>query len=218
MLQQQIRDLTERLVGYARLVEDMIERSTAALAARDPAPLDEVTGAKEHRANELEVELEAAAAGLIAQFQPKARDLRTVLMVLGITNDLERLGDHAVNIAEAVRWLLANAPRQDLSAVPGMAQAAVRMIYDAIGAFITGDAARARGVCESDQLVDDLASGILRETEAAMAGDPSSIEGGLHVLKIAGNLERIADLATNIGEDVIYMVDGRVIKHHRDAP
>jgi phosphate transport system protein len=215
MLQQQIRDLTERLVGYARLVEDMIERSTDALAARDQAPLADVVGAKEHRANELEVELEAAGAGVIAQFQPKARDLRTVLMVLGITNDLERLGDHAVNIAEAVRWLLANAPQQDLSAVPRMAKAAVRMIDDAIGAFIAGDAALARRVCESDQTVDDLADGILRETVAVMAGNPSSIEAGLQVLKIAGNLERIADLATNIGEDLIYMVEGLVIKHHQ---
>jgi phosphate transport system protein len=215
MLHQQIRDLTERLVGYARLVEDMIERSTAALALGDTAALDEVTGEKEHRANDLEVELEAATAALIAQFQPKARDLRTLLMVLGITNDLERLGDHAVNIAEAVRWLLDNAPRQDLSAVPRMATAAVRMIDEAIGAFIAGDAARARRVCESDQVVDDLATGILRETESTMASDPRSIEGGLQVLKIAGNLERIADLATNIGEDVVYMVEGTVIKHHR---
>lgn len=217
MLQQQIRDLTERLVGYARLVEDMIEHSTAAFAGGDPSALDEVTGATEHRANDLEVELEAATVALIAQFQPKARDLRTLLMVLGITNDLERLGDHAVNIAEAVRWLLANAPRQDLSAVHRMAAAAVRMIDEAIGAFIAGDASRARHVCESDQAVDDLASGILRETETTMAGDPAGIEAGLQVLKIAGNIERIADLATNIGEDVVYMVEGRVIKHHRTS-
>jgi len=217
MLQQQIRDLTERLVEYARLVEGMIEASTTALATRAPGAvaLDEVTGAKEHRANELEVELEEAAAALIAQFQPKARDLRTVLMVLGITNDLERLGDHAVNIAEAVRWLLAHAPDRSAGELPRMATAAVRMIDEAIGAFIASDAARARTVCESDQAVDDLAGAILRATEAAMAGEPGGIEAGLQVLKIAGNLERIADLATNIGEDVVYMVEGTVIKHHR---
>ena len=215
MLQEQIRDLTGRLVGYARLVEGMIERCIAALAAGDPAPLAGVVGEQEHRANELEVELEAAGAALIAQFQPKARDLRTVLMVLGITNDLERLGDHAVNIAEAVRWLLAQAPRHDRSVLPRMAAAAVRMIDDAISAFVAGDAALARRVCESDQIVDDLADGVLRETVVAMAGNPSSIEAGLEVLKIAGNLERIADLATNIGEDLVYMVEGLVIKHHR---
>jgi phosphate transport system protein len=218
MLREQIRNLTERLAGYARLVEGMIERTTAALVSRDPALLAEVVGVQERRANELEVEIAAAATAVIAQFQPKARDLRTVLMVLGITDDLERLGDHAVNIAEAGRWLLANAPAQSFSAVPRMAEAAVRMIDDAITAFIAGDAALARRVCESDAAVDGLAESILRETEAAMAGDPSSIEAGLRVLKIAGNLERIADLATNIGEDVIYMVDGRVIKHHRDDP
>ena len=217
MLQQQIRNLTERLVGYARLVEDMIEQTAEVLSTRDPAPLADVLGEKERRANELEVEMDAAATEVIAQFQPKARDLRTVLMVLRITNDLERLGDHAVNIAGAVRWLLANAPRQDLSAVPRMARAAVGMIDDAIRAFIAGDAALARRICASDQTVDDIASGILRDAVAAMAGNPSSIEAGLHVLKIAGNLERIADLATNIGEDLIYMVEGRVIKHHREG-
>jgi phosphate transport system protein len=217
MLQEQIRDLKERLVGYARLVEDMIQSSTLALASRDPGPLDEVTGAREHRANELEVELDAAAIAVIAQFQPKARDLRTVLMVLGITNDLERLGDHAVNIAEAARWLLANAPSPTPPSVPAMAAAAVRMIDDAIAAFIAGDAALARSVCEADQAVDDLADDILREAVAAMAGDPSVIEAGLRVLKIAADLERIADLATNIGEDVVYMVEGRVIKHHREG-
>ncbi len=217
MLQEQIGNLTERLVGYARLVEGMIERATAALGSRDPSPLADVVGAQERRANELEVELDAAATAVIAQFQPKARDLRTVLMVLGITDDLERLGDHAVNIAEAVRWLLANAPQRSFSGVLRMAEAAVRMIDEAITAFITGDAALGRRVCGSDAVVDGLAEGILRETGAVMAGDPSSIEAGLRVLKIAGNLERIADLATNIGEDVVYMVDGRVIKHHGDA-
>jgi phosphate transport system protein len=217
MLQDQIRNLKERLVGYARLVEGMIESSTLALASRDPAPLDEVTGVREHRANALEVELDAAATAVIAQFQPKARDLRTVLMVLGITNDLERLGDHAVNIADAARWLLAYTPAPTPPSVPVMAAVAVRMVDDAISAFIAGDAALARNVCEADQAVDDLADEILREAVAAMACNPSAIEAGLRVLKIAGNLERIADLATNIGEDVVYMVEGRVIKHHQEG-
>jgi phosphate transport system protein len=217
MLQEQIRNLKERLVGYARLVEGMIESSTLALASRDPAPLDEVTGVREHRANALEVELDAAATAVIAQFQPKARDLRTVLMVLGITNDLERLGDHAVNIADAARWLLAYTPAPTPPSVPVMAAAAVRMVDDAISAFIAGDAALARNVCEADQAVDDLADDILRETVVTMACDPSAIEAGLRVLKIAGDLERIADLATNIGEDVVYMVEGRVIKHHQEG-
>jgi phosphate transport system protein len=217
MLQEQIRGLKERLVGFARLVEGMIERSTAALGSRDPVPLDEVTGAEEHRANDLEVELDAAATAVIAQYQPKARDLRTVLMVLGITNDLERLGDHAVNIAEAVRWLLANAPPPAPPSLPVIAAAAVKMIDEVIAAFVAGDAVLARSVCEADQAVDDLADKILRETLASMACDPGAIAAGLQVLRIAGNLERIADLATNIGEDVVYMVEGRVIKHHQEG-
>lgn len=217
MLQQQVRDLTGRLVGYARLVEDMIERSTAALESRDPTALDEVIGPLEDRANAFEVDLEAAAVALIAQFQPEARDLRAVLMVLGIANDLERLGDHAVNIAPAGRQLLAGSAVRDVGSVPRMARAAVRMIDDAIAAFIAGDAALARRVCESDQAVDDMADGILRETVAVMAADPARIEAGLAVLRVAGNLERVADLATNLGEDVIYLIEGRVIKHRREG-
>jgi phosphate transport system protein len=217
MLQEQIESLKASLIMYARLVEDMIERSVKAFGARQREVLEAIIDREEPRANELELELEEECISLIAQFEPKARELRTVLMVLGITNDLERLADHAVNISEAARDILARTPLRIQSEIPRMAELAIRMVEDSIQAFIEEDVGLARKVCESDNAVDDLAD-LIRERLVEMmaeARDPAIIEPSLSVLKIAANLERIADLSTNIGEDVIFMVEGRVIKHHK---
>jgi phosphate transport system protein len=145
-----------------------------------------------------------------------ARDLRTLLMILRITNDLERIADHAVNIAESVRELLADFLPSPADALPRMFDETILMVDCAIRSFIGGDAALGQKVCESDTSVDTLATGILERVSASMSKDPAIVSPSLAVLKIAGNLERIADLSTNIGEDVIYMAEGRVIKHHRE--
>ncbi len=216
MPHQQVDELKARLVGYARLVEGMIEKSVKALRQRRPEALREVIGEDERRVNEQELELESACAAFIAQHQPKARQLRTALMVLGMTNDLERMGDHAVNIAEAALDLLGRFSRDVGGSLPRLAEEAVRMVGGSIRAFIGEDTALARQVCEGDSVVDGLATGILEDLVAAMAADRALIEPGLLVLKIAANLERIADLSTNMGEDVIYMAEGRVIKHHHE--
>jgi phosphate transport system protein len=212
MLKEQIESLKARLILYARLVADMIERGVKAFGARQPEVLAEIMERDEPRANELELELEEECIGLIAQFEPKARELRTVLMVLGITNDLERLADHAVNISEAARAL------RTQTEIPRLAELAVGMVEDSIRAFIEEDAGLARDVCGRDNAVDELADLVRAQLVKAMvaAQDSSTIEPSLSVLKIAANLERIADLSTNIGEDVIFMVEGRVIKHHKE--
>jgi phosphate transport system protein len=218
MLQERIESLKASLTKYARLVEGMIERSVKAFVSRQPEVLETIIIRDEPRANELELELEEEGISLIAQFEPKARELRTALMVLGITNDLERLADHAVNIAEAARNILARAPLPSRSELPRLAELAIGMLQDCIRAFIEEDVALARKVCQSDHAVDELADQIREQLVQTMvtAGDPAIIEPSLSVLKIAANLERIADLSTNIGEDVIFMVEGRVIKHHKE--
>jgi len=217
MLKEQIESLKLRLVRYARLVADMIERSVKGFISRQPEILEEIITRDEPRANELELELEEECISLIAQFEPKARELRTVLMVLGITNDLERLADHAVNIAEAAGTILARTPLHMESELPRMAALAIRMVEDSIQAFIEEDAALARKVCQSDNAVDELADLIRGRLVQTMveARETVIIDPSLSVLKISANLERIADLSTNIGEDVIFMVEGRVIKHHK---
>jgi phosphate transport system protein len=217
MLKEQIEALKARLIRYARLAADMIERSVKAFVARQSEVLEQIIGRDEPQANELELELEEECISLIAQFEPKARELRTVLMVLGINNDLERLADHAVNIAEAARDMQTLTPLRAQTEIPRLAGLAIRMVEDSIRAFVEEDVGLARRVCERDNTVDELADRIRGQLVEAMiaAGDPSIIEPSLSVLKIAANLERVADLSTNIGEDVIFMVEGRVIKHHK---
>jgi phosphate transport system protein len=210
---QALEAVKAKLAMFARFVEYMIGRSVKAYLDNQPELLQRVVEGEEKRANTFEMELEQECTALIAQFQPRARELRTVLMMLGTTTDLERMADHAVNIAEAARGLSGGFPVAPPPAMTRMAEATTRMLGESIRAFVSEDAALAARVCQSDDTVDSLADEILTEMTASMGRDPAAIEGGLAVLKIAGNLERIADLSTNICEDVIYMAEGRVIKH-----
>jgi phosphate transport system protein len=213
----QLDALKTRLVVYARFVEEMIEKSRKALITRERELLSDIIQTDEPRANEFEMDLEEECTSLIAQHQPMARDLRTILMVLRITNDLERIADHAVNIAEAVRDHITGSPLAPDDPVVRMFEEAIHMVDCSIRAFIGEDARLGQKVCETDTTVDTLATGILEKMSALMTEDPSRIAQSLSLLKIAANLERVADLSTNIGEDVIYMTEGRVIKHHRQA-
>jgi len=212
----QIHSLKERLVAYARLVEEMIVRSRAALVERQPGILAVIIEEDEPHANSLEMDLEEECTSIIAQHQPMGRELRTLLMILRITNDLERIADHVVNIAESVRQLLREGASWPVEGLPRMFDETIRMIDCAIQSFVGQDGGLGRKVCETDSVVDSLATGILERTSLSLSADRASVSRSLAVLKIAGNLERIADLATNIGEDVIYMSEGRVIKHHRE--
>ncbi|HTP58366.1 MAG TPA: phosphate signaling complex protein PhoU [Spirochaetia bacterium] len=212
----QIQDLSAHVVAYARHVEDMIAQCRASLLGRTPAALTDVVEKAEPRANEFEVELEEECTSLIAQHQPMAKELRTILMVRSMTNDLERMADHAVNIAEAAlecTGLFDSYPDKDLLK---LFDETISMVERAVRSFIGADARLAKEVCQADALVDQMAAEMLERISTNMTRDSLTIEESLCVLKIAGNLERIADLSTNIGEDVIYMTEGRVIKHHHD--
>ena len=216
MLEERLPALKRELIEYATLVETMIEKSIRGLMRKDHALLSDVIEQDEPRANAFEIELDEHCTNLIAQYQPIAKDLRTVLMILKMNSDIERMGDHAVNIAESGMYLIERTPVKPLLDTPRMAEEVVKMVTDSLLSFINEDARLARSVCERDDIVDGLANQILRELITYMSADPSTIERSLHLLDIAGNLERIADLSTNIGEDVIFMVEGRVIKHHKD--
>ena len=216
MLIPQLDELKGRLVAYGQFVQDMIEKSRRALVSRQSDLPREIIDVDEPRANKTEIELEAECTSLIARHQPMAKDLRTILMVMGMTNDLERIADHSVNIAEAVVEHINGTSLRPDDDVLTMFEETIRMVDQAIRAFITEDAVLGQRVCESDNTVDDLATRILEGLSASMTTTPSAVPEKLALLKIAGNLERIADLSTNIGEDVIYMTEGRVIKHHQE--
>jgi len=209
-------ELKARLAAYGQFVQQMIEKSRSALVTRQLELPRQIIDTDEPRANKTEIELEAECTSLIARHQPMARDLRTILMVMGITNDLERMADHAVNIAEAVGDHINGTSLKPDNAVLLMFEKTISMLDGSIRAFINEDAALGQRVCESDNAVDELATSILEGLSASMTKVPASVPENLALLKIAGNLERVADLSTNIGEDVIYMTEGRVIKHHQE--
>lgn len=213
MLDVRIAELKGKLIEFGRLAQHMIEESTKGLMRRDKDLLREVLDKDEPKANSFDIEIDQLCTATIAQFQPKARELRTVLMILKMTADLERMADHAVNIAESALYLIERPAVKPLLDTPRMAEETVSMVNDSLMAFVDEDAVLAKQVCERDSIVDGLANQILRELITYMSSDPSTIERSLHILQISGNLERIADLSTNIGEDVIFMVEGKVIKH-----
>jgi len=216
MLTEKLTDLKKDLVEYAALVEAMVEDGIQGLLQKDADKLQNILSKYEPRANLKDIELDEKCIALIAQYQPKAKDLRTILMVLEINRDLERMGDHAVNVAQSALYLIERPNVKPLLDIPRMSGIVNGMLRDSINAFIQEDSLLAKNVCERDDQVDELRGQILRELITYMSADVSTIERALHIIRISGNLERIADLTTNIGEEVIFMVEGRVLKHHQE--
>lgn len=211
-----LTNLKKELLEYATLVEAMVGKSISGLQEHQDDLLAEVIGTDEPKANSFEVDLDERCVTIIAQHQPTGKALRTIIMILHINSNLERIGDHAVTISESALFLIERPMVKPLIDIPRMADLVKSMIADSISSFIHEDPGLARSVCERDNVVDGLRDQILRELITFMTSDPATIERALQLMKIASNLERIADLTTNICEDVIYMVKGKVIKHHKD--
>lgn len=216
MLEEKINELKKRLIDYTTLVMSMVEKSVNGLVDRKEDLLVSVVEKDEPRANNFEIELDEVCTTLIVQLQPRAKDLRTILMVQKMNNDLERIADHAVNISQSALNLIELPLVKPLIDIPRMADEVTKMANDAVNAFIREDTKLAKTVCERDGVVDGLRDQILRELITYMVSDSSTIERSLHLINISKNLERIADLSTNICEDVIFLVEGRIIKHHRE--
>jgi phosphate transport system protein len=212
--EEKIADLKKELIEFATLVERMIEKSVDGLVKRDVEQLLEVLHKDEPKANAKDIKLDEMCTSLLAQFQPMARDLRTILMVLKMSDDLERMGDHAVNISQSSLYLLESPSVKPLIDIPEMKYIAAQMVTDSITAFINEDPKLARDVCARDSVIDKLRDKVYSELVEVMGADPTTIKRSLHLMRISRNLERIADLSTNMGEDVIFMVEGKMIKHH----
>jgi len=215
MLEGRLDELKEKLMLSGSLVEDMIAKSIRGLTQRERSVLVEVIEQDEPKENELEVEIEEACIHLTARYQPQAKDLRTIMMVTKINNDLERMADEAVNISEGALFLIDKPEVKPLIDIPRMAKEAEEMVKDSLGAFMNEDTRLAKGVCRRDDIVDGLRDQILRELITFMASDPGTIERSIHLIRISRSLERIADLSTNICEDIIYMVEAKTIKHRK---
>ncbi|HEX2165590.1 MAG TPA: phosphate signaling complex protein PhoU [Longimicrobiales bacterium] len=211
--QEGLDDLKSTLVGMAGLAEEQVRKSVRALIDRNTELAQEVV-AGDDAIDELEVQVENMAINLLALQQPMARDLRFIMMSLKISNDLERVGDHAENIADAVKYMISAPPFPVLPEVEEMSRLATEMLADSLDAFVRGDAVSAVDVLKRDDRVDELHDNNFRILLTHMMEDPRKITAGMDLLLISGNLERIADLATNICEEVIFLVRGHSVKHH----
>ena len=187
-----------------------------ALYERDPSKAQAVIDA-DHELDKLEVDAEDLAISLLALQQPMARDLRFLIGAIKVSSDIERIGDHAVNIAQgAIKLFETGALLPAVPALPEMARSARVMLRDALDAFIRADGALGRAVKKADVHVDALHDGVFRVLLAHMEADPRTIAPSLELLLVSRNLERVADLATNIGEDAVYLAEGKQIRHLAD--
>jgi phosphate transport system protein len=210
--QDELDQLKSSLVGMAGLAEEQVRKAMTALLQRSVDLAREVVDGDDLIDN-LEIEIDAAAINLLALQQPMARDLRFITMAMKISSDLERVGDHAVNIADAGKYMVAAPPFPVLPEIEEMVRVATDMLADALDAFIRADAVAARATLKRDDRVDELHDNNFRILLTHMMEDPRKITAGMDLLLISGNLERIADLATNICEEVIFLVEGKIVKH-----
>jgi phosphate transport system protein len=210
---EQLATLKGRLLVMGGLAEERVRLSVKALVEGDPKLVEYVlTG--DGPINELHIEIDDRCLKLLALHQPMAADLRAIVAAVKINTDLERVGDLAVNIAEAARRYSTHPPVKRLIDIPRMASTAQRMLRDALDAFVRRDVRLAQQVLNEDDLLDALKTQVFRELLTYMLQDPSTVEPALDLILISRHLERIGDHATNIGEDVIFMVSGRDVRHH----
>lgn len=210
---EDLDDLKARLLSMGGLAEDRVRTAVRAIVERDFTLLAIVLNG-DNDINRFHIEIDALCFKLLALHQPVAVDLRSVVSAVKINTDLERVGDLAVNIAEAARRYLTHPPVKPLVDIPRMAQIAHGMLRDALDAYVCRDTALAQRVLDEDDELDALKTQVFRDLLAAMLKDPSTTESALDLILISRHLERIGDHATNIAEDVIFLVSARDVRHH----
>jgi phosphate transport system protein len=211
--QAELEQLKTRLLEMGGLAEENVRLSIKGLVDRDHDLIEQVLTGDEP-VNALHIEIDNRCFTLLALYQPMAADLRTIVAAVKINTDLERVGDLAINIAEAARRYVVHAPVKKLIDIPRMASIAQSMLRDALDAFVRRDVALAQHVLNEDDRLDALKTQIFRELLTYMLQDPSTIEPALDLILVSRHLERIGDHATNIAEDVIFIVSARDVRHH----
>ena len=204
-----------RLLTMSGEAEAALRLAVEALLERNMDKALQVIGG-DKVVDSMEVEVEESCIDLLALQQPMAKDLRMLVAAIKIANDLERVGDHAVNLAQSAERLAKSRPIAPEPEIIEMARLAREMLSDALEAFVRGDAASAREICIRDDKVDALNRSVFRILLTHMMEDPHIIGAALELFLVSRNLERVADLATNIAEDVVFLVEGKSIKHHAE--
>jgi phosphate transport system protein len=212
----ELEALRDRLSEMAGRAETALVKSMEALKTRNPQ-LGEEVRAEDMAIDTIELQVESQSLDFLGLQQPVARDLRFLVASIRISNDLERIGDHAVNIAQsAIRLSALPPPVKPLEDIPVMAELTITMLRDSVTAWLNGDAATAKRICERDVEIDGLKAKIFAKLSGGMIQSPDMVPRGLELLLVSRNLERVADLATNIAEEAIFVAEARVIKHHAD--
>jgi phosphate transport system protein len=211
--EDELAQLKTRLLEMGGLAEEEVRLAIKALVDGDQALVDRVL-AGDDPVNALHIEIDNRAFTLLALYQPMAADLRAIVAAVKINTDLERVGDLAVNIAEAARRYATHPPVKRLIDIPRMATIAQSMLSDALDAFVRRDTSLAKQVLDEDDKLDALKTQIFRELLTYMLQDPTTIEPALDLILVSRHLERIGDHATNIAEDVIFIVSARDVRHH----
>ena len=211
--QDELEQLKTRLLEMGGIAEEQVRTAVKGLVDRDHGLIDQVL-VGDDPLNSLHIEIDSRCFTLLALYQPMAADLRTIVAAVKINTDLERVGDLAVNIAEAARRYVAHAPVKKLIDIPRMATIAQTMLRDALDAFVRRDTELAQQVLNEDDRLDSLKTQIFRELLTYMLQDPATIEPALDLILISRHLERIGDHATNVAEDVIFIVSARDVRHH----
>jgi phosphate transport system protein len=210
--QEELETLKERLLAMGGLAEERVRMAVRGVAERNASDIQTaLTG--DEPINDLHIEVDARCFKLLALHQPMAADLRAIVAAVKINTDLERVGDLAVNVAEAGKRYLQHAPVKPLIDIPRMGDIAQLMLRDALDAFVRRDMALAEAVLAKDDELDALKTQIFRELLTFMLQDPATIEPALDLILISRHLERIGDHATNVAEDVIFMVSARDVRH-----
>ena len=208
----ELSTLRERILYMGAKVEEIVAASVEAFQTRDPE-LARSTLSLDHDINRLEVEIDGFTLSILARRQPVASDLRFLTTTLKLVTDLERIGDIAVNICERVVGFAADPPRHEYPGISRMAKTVQGMLRDALDAFVATDAAKARDVVERDQTVDTLYVQVFQDVLHVLMDDRSAVHRGMGLQSVAKYLERIGDHATNVAEQVVYLLKGTDIRH-----
>jgi phosphate transport system protein len=211
--QEELEALQGRLLEMGGLAEERVSAAVQSLVSRNTAAIERVLYGDEP-INALHVEIDNRCFKLLALHQPMATDLRAIVATVKINTDLERVGDLAVNIAEAAKRYATHPPVKKLIDIPQMGDIAQEMLHDALDAFVRRDTALAQRVLNEDDRLDSLKTQIFRELLEYMLKDPGTVEPALDLILVSRHLERIGDHATNIAEDVIFMVSALDVRHH----
>ena len=211
--QEELEQLKTRLLEMGGLAEERVRAAVRALVERDSALVERVL-AGDGPINQLHIEIDSRCFKLLALHQPMAVDLRAIVSAVKINTDLERVGDLAINIAEAVRRYTRHPPVKELIDIPRMADIAQRMLRNALDSYVRRDLKLAHDVLNEDDLLDSLKTQVFRELLTYMLQNTATIEPALDLILISRHLERIGDHATNVAEDVIFMVSARDVRHH----